>query len=241
MIEITSKENKIIKNYLKLLCKRDRDETGLYLDYGLHSLSETEDKSLIVDVLSENPKIATIKTTSSVLKLFQNNKSVIDPVIIVRKKQPSSELGNIVFLDGVQNPENVGAIVRSALAFGINTIVLNDQCADIYSEKSTRSCQGAITKLNILKISDSKFFLDNLVKKGYSIFATLLSDSSTTNVRNAIFSTCNCFVFGSEGKGINKLILPAKIHNVIIPIKNIDSLNVGVAASIILYEWSNQR
>ena len=145
------------------------------------------------------------------------------------------ELSNLVLaLDKVQDPGNMGALMRSACAFGFKTIVLGEGCVDIYNDKVIRSSQGAIFKLNFINTNLVNFLKDK--ENEYVIYGT--------NVINGIpLSSIKkeekmIFVLGNEGNGISKEVAQIIKNNIYIPMQDTESLNVSVAGGIIMYHLS---
>ena len=143
----------------------------------------------------------------------------------------------IVCLDRIQDPGNLGTILRTSLAVGVDGIFLIDGSVDIYSGKAIRSSMGAIFRLpNIVNISRDEFLK---ITNGRNVFAT--SANASEKYFDVDFSNETILVFGNEANGIDSQILD-RSKKISIPMKNsVESLNVAVSASIILYEVSRQR
>lgn len=143
----------------------------------------------------------------------------------------------IVCLDRIQDPGNLGTILRTSLAVGVDGIFLIDGSVDIYSGKSIRSSMGAIFRLpNIVNISRDEFLN---ITTGRNVFST--TANAPKKYFDVDFSNETILVFGNEANGIDTNILD-RSQKISIPMKNsVESLNVAVSASIILYEVSRQR
>jgi TrmH family RNA methyltransferase len=142
----------------------------------------------------------------------------------------------VIILDGLQNPGNVGTIIRTADAVCRADIILTGGCADIYSGKTQRAAMGAIFRQNIKISKNIETELEILKKNGYNIFATYLSENSRP-IENVKFDNQSAVIFGSEGGGLNAKIAELCDERIIIPINpRSESLNVSVAAGIILWE-----
>jgi TrmH family RNA methyltransferase len=143
----------------------------------------------------------------------------------------------LIALDGVQNPGNVGAIIRSCDAFGIDALLLSETCADIHSPKVIRSAMGSAFRLPIYRgeIADLK-------DKGFTIIGAALPtpEKSAEKLGSFEFPEKCAVIIGSEGAGISAEILNICDKKLYIPIKNAESLNAAVAASIIIYEMRKQ-
>lgn len=148
---------------------------------------------------------------------------------------------SIVMLDGVQDPGNIGTILRTCLAVNIHQVIMNDKCANAWSSKVIRSAQGAhafldIYRLNLIEIIELPKIMDE-----YEVIATLISEEAKSlyklNLNKKI-----AWIFGNEGAGISKEVCSKVDTSIMIPMESeIESLNVGVAASVCLYEQYRQK
>ncbi len=137
---------------------------------------------------------------------------------------------HILILDGIQDPGNMGTLMRSACAFGFETIFIGEGSVDIYNDKVIRSSQGAIFKLNFL-FGNPKEFIQSL--KGYQVYGTnVIKGISLEQIEKEEYVAV---VLGNEGNGISKEVFSIIDKNIYIPMKNTESLNVAIAGSIIMY------
>ena len=143
----------------------------------------------------------------------------------------------ILILDNIQDPGNLGTIVRSGVAFNFDTIVLSKDTVDLYNPKVVRATEGMIYKINII-VRDLKEFI-NSIKDKYIIYGTdvnngiSISDIDSNNI---------VIIIGNEGNGISKDIKSLCDKNIYIDISSrCESLNAGVASSIIMYEINKNR
>jgi len=151
--------------------------------------------------------------------------------------QPTERSGNAVFLEGVQDPANVGAIVRSAAAFGVSTIVLDAACAEPWSPKALRAGMGGHFGLQIREVKELGTELDTF--KG-TIVCTLPRDGMALDA--AQLSGSIGWVFGAEGRGLSAGTLERAAVRVTIPMAaGAESLNVAAAAAICLYETFTRK
>lgn len=151
-------------------------------------------------------------------------------VMGVAKFEYAQDLGDkVVYLDGVQDPGNVGTIIRTALAFHYSSLVLSKDCASIYNSKTVQSTKGALFKINIASKD-----LKELKERGYHIYLTTLDGEDERKIDKLIKPFC--LVLGNEGQGIRKehLSYGKKIK---IAMDGIDSLNVAMAGAIFLYRF----
>ena len=147
----------------------------------------------------------------------------------------------ILALDSVQDPRNLGAILRSALAAGFTSVILTrERCAPLSGTVFSTSA-GAVHQLRICQVVNLSETLKLLKEKGYWVFGAV-ADSEAVSVYTADFSGSLCLVVGSEGKGIRPLVRKQCDQLVTIPLQgDFDSLNVSVAAAIILFEIVRQQ
>lgn len=236
---ITSLDNKKIKNYAKLLQKKYRDLSDVYLVEGEHLVEEALKENMLVEVIvtPDYEKIYDVLTTVvtyEVLKKLVTSKSPQKVVGIVRKKKEEKISGKVLLLDDISDPGNLGTIIRSSVAFGVDTIVLSEGSVDLYNEKVLRATEGMIYKVNIVRRELSSV-IDELKSDGYLVIGTKVTDGD--NVREIDKNNKIALVMGNEGQGVSKKILDKCDKYIYINMNsNCESLNVGVATSIILYE-----
>lgn len=236
---ITSLDNKKIKNYAKLLQKKYRDLSDVYLAEGEHLVEEALEENMLVEVIvtpdyEKTYDVLTTVVTYEVLKKLVTSKSPQRIVGIVRKKKEEQISGKVLLLDDISDPGNLGTIIRSSVAFGVNTIVLSEGSVDLYNEKVLRATEGMIYKVNIVRRELSSV-IDELKSDGYLVIGTKVTDGD--NVKNIDKNNKIALVMGNEGQGVSKKILDKCDKYIYINMNsNCESLNVGVATSIILYE-----
>ena len=237
---INSVSNEKIKKYSKLLQKKYRDESNLYLVSTDHLVREAIKEGNVVDIFLLEDKEncygnATI-VTETVMRKLTNLKTLPNVVAVVKKKKEESIKGNVILLDGVQDPGNVGTIIRSAVAFNIDTIVFGNGTVDVYNEKVLRASEGMVNNINIIK-KDLVDVILELKVNGYEVIGTKVDGG--TDIKN-IKSKKFALLVGNEGNGVSKELLD--LCDVFAYIKmndSCESLNVGVATSIIIHELNN--
>ena len=234
---IESINNEKIKKYSKLLQKKYRDETNLYIVSTDHLVKEALKKNIVVDIFllngcnNEYGKVTYV--TEPVMRKLTNLKTLPNVVAVVKKQKEKSINGNVIMLDGLQDPGNVGTIIRSAVAFNFDTIIVGKNTVDIYNEKVLRASEGMIYNINIIK-SDLIDSIMDLKLKGYKVLGTRVDNGKKIE---SINSEKYAFIVGNEGNGISEDVLNLCDDYIYIPIsKYCESLNVGIASSIIMYE-----
>ena len=235
----TSIENKKIKNIKKLYTKKYRDEYNEFLIEGEHLILEAYKKGILKELILEEGTvfkldIETSYVTNNVLK-YISELSNPSNIMGICKKIEEKNIGNkIVILDGVQDPGNLGTIIRSSVAFNIDTIILSKNCVDLYNSKVLRATQGMIFNINIIE-KDLEEIITKLKENGYKIYGTKVNGGKS--LKNIEKTDKFAIIMGNEGSGVKPEILDMCNEYIYIDMnKSCESLNVGVATSIILYE-----
>ena len=240
---ISSLQNERIKNLSKLLDKKYRDMEGKFLVEGEHLVEEAFKAGLLLEVVKcedylGDYDVPTTLVTYDVIKKLSNT---VNPqrIIGVVKKIEEKELGNkVLILDDIQDPGNLGTIIRSSLAFNIDSIVLSKTSVDMYNDKVLRSSEGMIFHINIVR-RDILSLIDELHDKGYKVYGTKVDGG--TSVDKVDISNKYALVMGNEGNGVKDSILDLCDDYIYIDMNSsVESLNVGVATSIILYEFNKR-
>ncbi|MBR3209459.1 MAG: RNA methyltransferase [Bacilli bacterium] len=242
MMLYTSINNKKIKYYKQLKQKKFRDKERKFIVEGEHLVKEAYNNKCLLEVLTpEKSKLKIDATTSeiseSVIKYLTSLQTPTGIFGICKEKENKLKEGKVLALDGIQDPGNMGTIIRSAAAFNIDTIVVNDKCVDIYSDKVIRASQGLIFSVNIVK-KDIKEVIEDL-KNNHTIYATKVDGGKTLKdiEKNKNF----VIIMGNEGNGVSEELIKLADCNLYIPMnKKCESLNVAVATSIILYEFGGE-
>ena len=221
---IESVNNKKVKNWLKLKVKKYRDKEGLFLEI------IASDISFKVDNIPFN------LVSDAVLKKLSSQVSSTKVIAVVEKIKTKEIKGDVSILDDIQDPGNLGAIIRSAVAFGIDTLILSNETVDLYNEKVIRASEGMIFKLNY-KRGNLEEEITNLKGLNYQIWGTDVADG--TDLKSIKKESKLAIIIGNEGKGMNERYkdLCDKLINIRIN-PNCESLNASVAASIIFYQIS---
>ena len=241
---IKSLENKKIKQLAKLNIKKYRDSEDRYLVSGSHLVLEAYKNKMLLEVLcTEDADISLdVETTLVSYEIIKKLSEVKSPqkIIGVVKKNKEKNIGDkVLILDGVQDPGNLGTIIRSSVAFHINSIVLSNNTVDLYNDKVVRSSEGMIFNINIIR-RDIIEYIKELKNKGYKIYGTNVNGGKV--VSSVVLEGKYAIVVGNEGNGVSKEVLDLCDEYFYIPMDiACESLNVGVATSIILYELDKDR
>ncbi len=232
---ITSTQNKGIKNYKKLQQKKYRQKEKLMIVEGEHLLFEAQKHGELKETfhLEENTNFKNGTLLSPhVMKYLTDAKNPPKDIGIVEIPSASKMDDKVLILNNIQDPGNVGTLLRSALAFGFKSVVL-DRSADPYSAKVLRSTQGAIFSLNL-------HFMDVITFKkthAHSLYGAHLSKGKQAKT---FPSLPFALILGNEGSGIEENVIELLDYTITIPMENIESLNVGVAGSIIMHGLSHK-
>ncbi|MDW7773369.1 MAG: 23S rRNA (guanosine(2251)-2'-O)-methyltransferase RlmB [Desulfobulbaceae bacterium] len=148
----------------------------------------------------------------------------------------------LLVLDSIQDPHNLGAVFRSALAAGFRSLILTRERSAPLSGTVAKTSAGAVSQLKICQVVNLSESLKILKKKGFWIYGAVARSGEAASVYETDFMEPFCLIVGSEGKGIRPLVLRQCDHLVTIPIQgNFDSLNVSVAAAVIMFEIVRQK
>ena len=243
--EIKSKDNKLIKYALKLQNNAFSKEEKKFLIEGNHLVEMSKDYIETIFCLPsfKNKHLYNnvYEIDEMLMKKISQNNSFTEVVGICRYKKTNEVTSNrVLYLDEVQDPGNVGTILRTALAFGFNDVILSSGCAFKYAFKTIQASQGSIFKLNT--INGDKNLLFSLKDKGYELVSTSLDVNSVYLSKIDFKKDTNyVIILGNEGKGISKDIQDKSDLKIKIEIQDIESLNVGVAAGIIMYQASSLK
>jgi len=240
---ITSLNNPTIKEISKLKNKKYRDLTNTYLVEGDHLVEEAYKNNLLTKIIlledtTCNYDIEKIYVTKEVMKKLTELDTPNKIIGIVKENTPLPIGNKILILDNIQDPGNLGTIIRSSVAFDIDTIVLSPNTVDTYNPKVIRSTQGMIFYTNIITLK-LKEFIDEIKTKNYTIFGTNVRNGK--NIKEITLPEKFALVLGNEGQGVSKEIESLCDDNIYIKMSSkCESLNVSVATSILLYEVYNK-
>lgn len=246
MTIITSKANSVVKNAKKLHQKKYRKSA--YLIEGWHLFEEAVQAGVMIEKIfaleSYRDQLAafpqTVWVSEDILLDLADSQTPQGIVAVVQKEevgQADFSKGKFLFLEDVQDPGNVGTIIRTADAAGFTGVVVSDKSADIYSLKTLRSMQGSHFHLPIYRMS-SQALLEKAKKAGIPVLATTLSKDSV-DYRGLPPIENFVLVMGNEGQGISPLMAESADQLVHISMKGqAESLNVAVAAGILIFHLS---
>ena len=233
-----------IKWYAKLLTSKGRKKEGYFLIEGIRQVSQVlqnnrakVDELLVLEGVGEdfdynNCRYLTEKQMATITD------SVTVPKVVAVVKMEHHDISdtrysdNILFLEDVQDPGNIGTLIRSAIAFGFNSIMLTSGCADPFSPKVVRSTGGAILEIKIFKLKNYLEDIKILKTKG---FLLLVADIGG-GISSVSLDKKTILALGNEGNGISDTLreMADEIYTIPYENKKIESLNVAIAGSIIM-------
>ena len=253
---ITSKDNEFIKNIKKLKDKKYRDETRVYLVEGIKMLKEAilenaKIQTIVIcdedyknNVIPEelNKEIQKYNCIYVSKKVFLHITEVTNPqgiLAVVEKKNKESKINYnediIVILDGIQDPGNLGTILRTVDSVGLTQIITSKDTVDAYNPKVVRSTMGATFRINVIEAEDLVKTINQIKQNGFETLATSLQTNKSIY---DIDYTKKAIIIGNEANGVSKEVQEACDIKVKIPmLGKTESLNAAVATGIILYEY----
>lgn len=236
-MKITSIHNDNVKYWVSLKNKKIRDKERKFIVEGDHLIEEARKNNLIEYIISCVDENADFYVTKEIMEKISDQKSISYNAAVVKFIPEDSVNGNVIILDNLQDPGNLGTIIRSSVAFNIDTIIISDTSVDLYNPKVVRSTEGMIFNLNIIR-RNLEGIIPVLKNLGYKIVGTDVNEG--IDVRN-ISKENVAIIIGNEGNGMSEIVKEMCDEFINIKInKSCESLNAGVAASIIMYEVSHE-
>lgn len=240
---LTSVQNDKVKNWRKLQKRKERLNSGTFLVEGYHLIeeawkSEWDIEEIIVQQGSEIPAwckdFSVVEVSELVFNHIAQTKTPQGIAAVIAMAQPAKIAGNCVLLiDGIQDPGNLGTMIRTADAAGFDAVLLGNGTVDLYNDKVIRSTQGSLFHISTFQVNLLEE-ISQLKAGGFNIWATALTNAKTYNTLGV--SEKVALIVGNEGAGIQDSLLQAADTVVTIPIHGkAESLNVSVAAGILMY------
>ncbi len=234
---ITSIHNKTVKELMKLKQKKYRDQ--YYLVESQHLVEEAvraNQADLIISTEKVDMGVENLIVSYEVMEklAFTKTPQPIMARCIIQKQQELLAGHRYLILDNLQDPGNIGTLVRTALAFGIDQIILSKGCVDLYNDKLLRAMQGAHFHISCI-YRDLHEIIPMLQQNGVSVVGSALENGQP--IATIAREEKMAFVLGNEGNGMEKEIIALCNQIAYIPITTIESLNVAVAGSIMMYHF----
>lgn len=234
---ITSVHNETIQNLSKLHMKKHRDQLSLTLVDGEHLIMEAYKAKVLTHVygIKDQPLLHEVPYTQvsdNVMRKLCATTSLSHWVGVVKIIKDRSLTDHVLVLDGVQDPGNVGTLLRSASAFDFLSVILLPGCADPFSPKAIAASQGALFQCKIQTLSFDEFKSLLMTTK----HQLLVSDVHNAQTLDKLKDCDKCMlVLGSEGAGVSSSVQALADHKVRIHTHHVESLNVAMAGSILMH------
>ncbi len=255
---ITSTGNPQVKHLLQLQKKsKVRNEEKLFLVEGLRMFVEVPEERVekvyvseslynkkkaelrlnrfSYEILSDNvfQHVSDTKTPQGILCVVRQQQYNIEEIL--QKKDP-----HFVVLDNLQDPGNLGTIVRTAEAAGVSAVFLNRESVDLYNPKTIRSTMGSIYRMPVIYVENLVELLQKFKKKGVQSYAAHLEGRNAYDAEN--YTTGTAILIGNEGNGLSQEVADQADIRVRIPMEGkVESLNAAIAASVLMFEVYRQR
>lgn len=257
MNKLSSRQNNIIRRYRALFRdKTFRAEEGVFPVEGAKLVEEALKSGLkpvgealfTAEAAQKNPALAA--RLSGIMPVYEINEDL--SAYIADTKSPQGIFAcvkmldngenyakiykgrRLVILDRLQDVGNIGTIIRTCDAFGIDGIVLSEDCADVYSPKLVRSAMGSLYRVPIVSARLAEE-LPKLMASGFELYAAML-DENALPLDKAVFGEKSAVIIGNEGSGISEEIVSLCDKKIYIPISGAESLNAAVAAAVLCWE-----
>lgn len=257
---ISSKDNEQIKYIRKLKDKKFRDETNEYLVEGIKLVQEAIEENANIKMIVICEDCETDKTIEQALlyeiakynciyvtkKLFQTMTDVVSPQGVMAVVEKGDNIDKIDYtedfilaLDGIQDPGNLGTILRTADSVNLKQIIVTKTTADSYNPKVVRSTMGAILRVKVIETDDLVATLKEIKKNKFKVVVTSLDTNDSVY---DIEYNKKVIVIGNEANGVSKEVQAIADNRVKIPmLGKTESLNASVATGIMLYEYVRQK
>lgn len=254
--QITSPQNHVIKNIKELQKKKSaRKKERLFIVEGIRAVKEIPSQANIKYVLTTpDVDIATlmhlnphtwIEVSQEVYKSMSETQSPQGAMAVVTMpdqllEEQVIEEGNYLLLENVQDPGNLGTIIRTAHAFDFKGVFITKGSVDLYSPKVVRSTMSSLFHVPIVIEEEIDTYMDFLKQKGVTLYTTALIPGAKP-IYDVTFEEKVAIIIGNEGNGVSERVKEASDHTVIIPMPGAaESLNAAIATSICMYEITRQ-
>ncbi len=239
---ITSLENDRIKNYIKLKDKKYRKRTNTFIVEGLHLVLEAYKSGNLIELIIEKDEVLpldvpTIFVTNEIINKISSLDTPVTVLGLCKISSNKEVVGSkVLMLDGIQDPGNLGTIIRSSVAFNVDTIVLGEDTVDLYNPKVVRATQGMMFHINIIN-RELESVIKELKEREIPIYGTKVEYGEDVRSFPSKDKKAYGLVMGNEGSGVREEVLDLCDKFIYIDMdERVESLNVSIATSIILYE-----
>jgi len=260
---ITSRTNPIVAETAKLKERKYREEKRLFCFEGVKLFEEAVSAEIGIEYIMMTEKYIEkyshlsdryelIQVTDDIIKKISEEKAPQGIICTARYIDISSNIlynsilngssqKRIFMLSSVADPGNVGTVIRSAAAFGIDGLIVSSDCADLFSQKTVRASMGALFREKIARCDSTVEAIKELRSRGFKVCAATLAKDSIP-LDKLVYSEKTAILLGNEGHGLSEDEIAECDCSVIIPITpDAESLNVSVAAGVLMYDSTNRK
>jgi TrmH family RNA methyltransferase len=260
-LTITSKDNPLIKKTASLLKRASRYEEGLFIlegaklvveaiesdiniEYAFFDDEAVQKEEQLADKLFEK-RIKIYKISKELMKKISDS-ATPSGILCVARLFALGDINNIstgkyLALEKMQDPGNFGAVLRIADAFSLDGVLIDRECADIYSPKTIRGSMGSCFRVKVFCVSDLENAINGLKEKGFTAYAADLNEKAKP-ISEVKWSDRDIVIIGNEGRGISQNLLNISNKPIYIPMRGrAESLNASVAAGIIAYRMTTEK
>ena len=227
MRELSNSEVKYIN---KLYLAKYRKEENKFVVEGKHLILEAKKAGVLLEAYTTDENFEGELISESSMKKVCKTNTIVNALGICKLFTNHKLTDKILVLDAIQDPGNLGTLMRSAKAFGFDTILLGRGTVDIYNDKVIRSSQGAIFKLNFINDNIKDFINEHPEYEFYGTDVRTGVEAEAIKPNKKI-----ALILGNEGNGMQEELKSLTKANIYIPLINTESLNVSVAGSILMY------
>jgi RNA methyltransferase, TrmH family len=247
---IDSLQNPSVKKWKKLHTKKEREKTNSFLVEGFHLVeealkSDAEITTIIVEQETNLPHTLDLSNVSMTYVSNQVMKTISETetpqgIIAVCKKQKTADISSgrgqkWLLLDRIQDPGNVGTMIRTADAAGLDGVLLSPGCADIYNAKTIRATQGSLFHIPVVT-AELTTWINTFKEDSVPVYGTALEGGVPYQEMDSNPERGFALIVGNEGSGVDESLLSQTDKNLYVPIYGkAESLNVSLAAGILLY------
>lgn len=247
-MKITSVNNDLVKETAKLLKSKYRNEVGLFLIEGEKGVKEALqaglniEKIFVLEGFGDFSGENVIETTEAILSKISDAKSAPKVVAVAHQiNQDMNKLKNakrVILLESIKDAGNLGTILRTAAAFGIDGIVLYGDTVDLYNPKTVRSAVGNLWKVPVIQFDN--FLKLKEIFTPFERVATLPAGENVIKLKDYIPQEKTLIMFGSEADGLSEDLKSFATKNLTIEMaEDVESLNLSVSAAVIMYKIQN--
>lgn len=252
---ITSTQNSYVKYWKKLaVTRKERERSGEFLVEGFHLVEEAlkEPQQIVQLIVREQvdlpllwqiDDIPMFEVTAAVAKEFAETETSQGVFAVCKQKvvneEAQAQWQRVLLVDAVQDPGNIGTMIRTADAAGLDAVILGKGCADAYNPKTIRSAQGSHFHIAIVR-GELEDWIEDFQDNDMPIFGTALEEAKM--LHDIAPQEKFALIMGNEGSGIHPKYLAQTDQNIMIPMRGkAESLNVAVATGIVLYTLTAEK